>query len=337
MPANPRKVLVMELAGLGDNVHLLPALWVVRQHWPEAQLHAMVNAPSTGLFRMTPWVDEVWAYPTAPRPKLRENLSWASRLRAARFDCVLNTNGSDRSSLLSRATGAPRRISRRPADGGPPGWHFLFTEVLEQPYYQELMLEQKWRMLAQAGFAIGASPEFHVTIDSRWRREAGITTADEKAYLHVSPFTALDRKELPPAQLAEVIDGLQAAHPQYRVVLTCAGSARESAKMRSLLPLLRRKPWLVHAGTLDVAALAAVIQGAALSLSGDSAALHLAMLAGTPAVAWYRAHGGQKEWIPADTRYRVVVAESPSPDALHGIATADVLAAAAALLAKEKP
>lgn len=336
MGADPAKVLVMELAGLGDNVHLLPALWVVRQRWPGAALHVMVNAPSTGLFRMTPWVDQVWSYPTAPRPKLRENLAWARRLREARFDCVINTNGSDRSSLLSRATGAPRRISRRPADGGPPGWRWLFTDVLEQPYYQELMLAQKWRMLAQAGFAIGAGPEFHVTLDPRWRRDAGIAEADEKTYIHVSPFTALDRKELPPAQLAEVIDGVQAAHPRHRVVLTCAGSARESAKMQVLLPLLARKPWLVHAGTLDVAGLAAIIQGASLSLSGDSAALHLAMLVGTPAAAWYRAHGGQKEWVPEDSRYRVVVAESPSPDALLGIATADVLAAAAALL-KEDP
>jgi len=332
MQGDPRKVLVMELAGLGDNVHLLPALWLVRSRWPAAELHVMVNAPAAALFKLTPWVDRVWAYPTAPRPRLRENLAWARKLRRERFDCLVNTNGSDRSSLLSRATGAPQRISRRPADGGPPGWSLLFTQVLEQPYYQELMLDQKWRMLAQAGFANAGEPEFHVTIDPAWRRAAGINPDDEGTYFHVSPFTTMDRKELPAAQLAEVIDGLRTAHPGLRMVLTCAGNARERAKMEALLPRLREAPWQVHAGTLDVAGLAAVIEKSALSLSGDSAALHLAMMAGAPAVAWYRAHGGQKEWIPQDPKYRVVVAESEAPDALHGVATADILAAAAAAL-----
>ena len=47
----PRKLLVMELAGLGDNIHLLPALWLVRQQWPHAELHVMVNAHVADLFK----------------------------------------------------------------------------------------------------------------------------------------------------------------------------------------------------------------------------------------------------------------------------------------------
>lgn len=335
----PDKVLVMELAGLGDNVHLLPALWSIRRRWPQAELHVMVNAPAAGLFRMTPWVDKVWSYPTAPKPRLAGNLAIARELRQERFDCLINTNGSDRSSWLSWATRAPRRIGRRPADGGPIFWRHLFTEVVEHPYYQDLMYVQKWRMLAQAGFEAqaGEEPQFQVRIDPAWRREAGIAEQDEGRYLHVSPFTALDRKELAPAQLAELIAALRKTYPAHRIVVSCAGSERELVKMATLLPLLREPPWRVYAGTLDVGSLTAVIEKAALSLSGDSAALHLAMMTRTPAVAWYRAHGGQKEWIPSDPRYRAVVAESDSPDALRGIPTSVLLDAAREALASATP
>jgi ADP-heptose:LPS heptosyltransferase len=329
------KVLVMELAGLGDNVHLLPALWLVRERWREAELHVMVHAYVASLFKATPWVDRVWAYPSSPKPRLGENLRWARELREERFDWVINTTGSDRSSLLTWATRAKVRLGRRPADGGPPGWRFLFTDVMQHPHYLEPMYLQKWHCLRQAGFAARyEQPQFHVAIDPQWRRDAGIREEDEGTYLHMSPFTSADERELPPAQLAELVAELRARNPELRVVLSCAANAREQAKMEALVALLDEPAWQVHAGTLDVASLAAVIQASAVSLSGDTGSLHLAMMCGVPAVAWFRHHKGEKEWIPDGTRYRVLVAEGGPRDALHGIETGALLDAVAEVLAE---
>ena len=327
----------MELAGLGDNVHLLPALWEVRRYWPGAELHVMVNANVASLFTLTPWVDRIWAYPSAPRPGLAGNLRWARPLRAAGFDCVINTTGSDRSSLLTRATGAPMRIGRRPADGGPPGWAWLFTDVVANAYYQAPMYVQKWKFMGEAllgpGRGFEGAPRFHVAIDPALRRAAGIGAQDESRYIHVSPFTTVDARELPREQAAAVVHGLRQAHPSLGIVLSCAGNPREQARMDALLPLLREPPWKVYRGSLDAAGLAAVIEKSALSLSGDTGSLHLAMMSGTPAVAWFREHRGQKEWIPLAPQYRVLVAEGGGPDALHGISTGALLAASRERLA----
>ena len=326
LPAAPRKVLVMELAGLGDNVHLIPALWLVRRQWPDAQLHLMVNAHVESLFKVTPWVDRIWAYPSSPKPGLRGNLRWVQDLRRERFDVVINTTGSDRSSLLTRATGAPIRIGRLPSDGGPPGWRLLYTAVMEERFHGEPMYVQKWRCLRSVG--IGADrpePEFPVTLDPAARRAAGIEPGDEKRYVHVSPFTTADERELPAQQVAEIVAGLRHAHPHLRIALSCAATERERARMQALLLTLREPPWRVYAGTLDAAALAAVIQACAVSLSGDTGSLHLAMMTRAPAVAWFRTHKGEKEWIPHGDRYRVLIAEGGERDALHGISTRAVL------------
>lgn len=336
MDAAPRKVLVMELAGLGDNVHLLPGLWEVRAHWPQAQLHAMVNAPMVPLLRLAPWVDRAWAYPTAPKPGLAGTLALARALRAQCFDCVINTTGSDRSSILTWATRAPVRIARRPADGGPPGWSWLMTRVLFQPHYDAPMHVQKRRLLREAlglpPVEGGGRPDFHVAIDPALRRAAGIAPDDDGGYLHVSPFTTAPARELPLAQLAELLALLRREHAHLRVVLSCSPDARERRHMGELLGLLREPPWKVFVGTLAVDALAAVIAGAALNLSGDTGSLHLAYMANTPAVAWFRAHRGQDEWIPREPRYRVVVAEGGAPDALHGIETRALADAASQVL-----
>ena len=334
LPASPSKVLVMELAGLGDNVHLLPALWLVRRQWPEAKLHLMVNAHVASLFKLTPWIDRLWAYPSSPKPGPAESLRWSSNLRAERFDVVINTTGSDRSSLITWTTGAPMRLGRRPADGGPPGWSLLFTHVMEHPHYEEPMYRQKWECLRDNGLGKqGDKPEFHVLIDPQLRRQAGIGAADEGGYIHVSPFTTADERELPATQVAELIAGVHAAQPGLRVVLSCAATDRERAKLKDLLPLLAKPPWQVYAGSLGVDALAAVIEKCAVNFSGDTGSLHLAMMTRAPAVAWFRTHKGEREWIPEGPRYRVLISEGGPRDCLHGIETEALVRAFGEVLA----
>jgi len=41
--------MVLDLGFLGDTVHLLPALWRVRQTYPQAELHAAVAGHNTSL------------------------------------------------------------------------------------------------------------------------------------------------------------------------------------------------------------------------------------------------------------------------------------------------
>lgn len=337
-PTPPRRVLVMELAGLGDNIHLLPALWALHRHWPEAELHVMVNAPVASLFELTPWVRKVWAYPTAPKPGLADNWRWGRVLRAQRYDLVLNTTGGDRPSLLTWLTRAPQRIARRPSDGGPPGWSALFTRVLEVPYWREPMFVQKLRCAALLGADVDpddpAEPRFAISLDAERRRQAGVAEADDGTYIHISPFTTSPARELPLTQVAALIAALRTAHPDLRIALSCAGTARETQRLAELLAQLPEPPWRVWSGTLPIPALASVIAGAALNFSGDTGSLHVALMTGTPAVAWFRAHRGQNEWIPRSPRYAVLVAEHPADaPALLGIDTAALVDAASRILA----
>lgn len=329
-----RKLLVMEVAGLGDNVHLLPALWRAREAWPDAELHVCAAQGTAELFRLTPWVDRVWQYPWNPRPGLRAHLDFGRALRRERFDLVINFSGSDRTTLLARQTGARERWGRRPHDGGMVGFGWCYTRVLEHPFYSEPMFRQKWQCLRDAGLPGGDAPEFHVTIPAALRHRAGIAPADEGRYIHVSPFTTADRRELPAEQLADLVARLQRDFSEYRLAVSCAPTARERAKLDALLARLAVPPWKVFAGSLDIPALAAVLERAALNLCGDTGSLHLALMAGTPAVAWFRqhAHGAEREWMPPGPRYRVLVSDQGSDAALGGIDNAALLAAARELI-----
>jgi ADP-heptose:LPS heptosyltransferase len=47
------------LGFLGDTVHTLPALWMVRRACPDAELHAAVAAQVVSFMECVPWVNRV--------------------------------------------------------------------------------------------------------------------------------------------------------------------------------------------------------------------------------------------------------------------------------------
>ncbi len=112
---NAKKIMVLDLGFLGDTVHLLPSLWMIRLAWPEAELHVAVASHITSFMNCTPWVDRVWGYMRYPRhATLRENFDTIRGLRRERFDVLINLNGSDRSSWLTFFSGAHERLGRVP-------------------------------------------------------------------------------------------------------------------------------------------------------------------------------------------------------------------------------
>ena len=162
---------------------------------------------------------------------------------------------------------------------------------------------------------------------------AQISEADAGKYFHISPFTTADHKELAPEQLAELIGALRQNFPDQRLVLSCSPVARELEKMQQLLALLPEKPWRVCAGNLNLEQVTAVIKHSMLHLCGDTGTLHLAVMTGTPAVAWFWPNPGLRQWIADDEKYRVIVGANESGvPFLRQVATASLVAAAQTVL-----
>src|SRR5947209_2505211 len=327
-----RKVLVPDLGFLGDTVHLMPALWMVRQAYPTAELHLMVAEHVTSLMEVAPWVDSIWGYPRFPKhASLRKNIQTVRRLRKERFDVVINLNGSDRSSWLIWSSGARERLGRLPVDGGPCLWRSMFTEVVEHPFLEEPAYLQKCHCLCKAGFP-AQQPEIHIEIASKHLKAAGISAADAGTYFHLSPFTKTDEKELPLEQTAELINALQREFPGKRLIITCAPDQDEGRKMEALLSKINKSPWRVLPGNLNLVELAALIQQSSLHLSGDTGTLHLALMTGVPTVSWFRTADKMKAWIPSGPKHRTLLGNGPGPESLLSIAIPDVLDAAKAVL-----
>lgn len=316
--------MLLDLGFLGDSIHLLPALWVLRRAYPEAELHVMVSEHVTKIMGVASWVDKIWGYPRFPRgPKWYQDFGRIHRLRAAKFDVVVNLNGSDRSSILSGLSGARWRLGRRPEDGGPAFWSAMFTHIVEHPYKTELISTQRWQCLKKAGFP-GEKPEVHIEIPAGAKTSALQKAGCDGGWIHISPFATEDYKELPAAQLSALLRDVHSRWPDKKIILTCAANERERRKMSALLTSLEFQPWRVFSGDLDLLELAAIVQASCLHLGGDSGGLHVAWMTGVPTVTWFRRYDGLADWQPMGPSHQSLVGERTS-SGLTGIETRSII------------
>ncbi|MEP6669469.1 MAG: glycosyltransferase family 9 protein [Chthoniobacter sp.] len=102
---DPREILVIKPSSLGDVVHTLPAVALVKKRWPAARLRWLINPEWAPLLAGNPHVDEVVIFPRNELRGLRGLAripEWAKSVSARPADLVLDFQGLLRSGLIAK-------------------------------------------------------------------------------------------------------------------------------------------------------------------------------------------------------------------------------------------
>lgn len=113
-------ILLIRLGAVGDVIRTLPALSVLRQSFPEARLGWVVEPGSRPLLPAPPWLDEIFVFPRGAfqsgwslgsLEKIQARLrDFVSRLRGFHAGLSIDFQGSAKSALVGRFSGAKRRL-----------------------------------------------------------------------------------------------------------------------------------------------------------------------------------------------------------------------------------
>ncbi|HEX8309709.1 MAG TPA: glycosyltransferase family 9 protein [Chthoniobacteraceae bacterium] len=101
----PRDILVIKPSSLGDVVHTLPAVALLKRHWPESRIRWLINPEWAPLLAENPSVDEVLLFPRGEFRGLAGWMripAWAKRIAASRAELVLDFQGLLRSAVIGR-------------------------------------------------------------------------------------------------------------------------------------------------------------------------------------------------------------------------------------------
>jgi ADP-heptose:LPS heptosyltransferase len=275
IPADPR-VLLIRLKSIGDILFTLPAVNAVRNNFPSAKITFLTskeNAPLLCGFRA---IDDVISLDRAtlrsgnPLKIVPEFFGLIRRLRAGKFDLVVDFQGYGETAWLSRLTGAPERWGCVP--GRSRRWGYTHGICRN---YQVHPAEWNLSLLGQCGLPPGKIVNEFMLPDSALNEAhrffAGHQLNAGQPTLFLQPFTSSTGKDWPlDRQIA------LARHWQQRglQILFGGGPAEQAA-----LEPVRQAGFLVSAGA-PLLVTGGLMKLSTLVVGGDTGLLHLAVALG---------------------------------------------------------
>lgn len=289
----PRHVLVIKPDHLGDVLLLTPALRLLRQQLPDAQITLLIGPWSRAAIAHNPDLDAVvtCAFPgftRADRPGLLQPytllLKTALLLRAGHFDAVLIARDDHWwGALLACVAGIPRRIGFAIPEVMPFVTDALTHTFARHVTGQSIALVEA--LTGQPAVAQSVARAPGSTADHAWAADwlqaHGIDPASAPPIVAIHPGSGGAAKLWSSQQWSEVADAIQQRGP---VILT--GGPDEHALVQEVALRMRRPPLLL-VGTSTIGQLAALYSRCALVLGVDSGPLHLAATTGVPTIALF--------------------------------------------------
>ena len=296
------KVLVFQMKRIGDLVLTTPALAALKQLG--ARVTLVVDAPCGSLCPAIPNVDEVLVY-----SKKGSNRALWRRLRERDWDVCLDYTASDRSALMAWFSRTPRRITF--------AWarkrllrRLAYHEFVESPLRLAHTCDHYLDLLHPLGVVRDeATAPSLVLPDDAGKNASELVTGD---YILIHPGTARVEKYWLTSRWMEVIARLRKLG--LVVVVTSGPDAFERAHVAEIVSEFAQQsvnqPPVISIAPPDLLALAAVVEGARLVVSCDTAVVHLAAAFRRPQVALF-GPTNPFHWRPRHERAIVISAAQP--------------------------
>lgn len=303
-----RRVLVVRLRSIGDTVLSTPSLYALRRFLPDAQIDLLLEDWVAPLLDGNRDASRILTVRRDSSTTAR--LALARRLHAARYDVAFNLHGGSTAALLTRATGAHRRVgyasyrfSALHNYAAPPA-----TDLWRQPRTHSA--EQQLGLLGWAGVPVTDRPATRLFVtdeaDARVARRldtAGVPASQPFALFH--PAAAFDSKRWDARNFARVADRLHTRG--FAVVAVAAPGEIEVVRAFDASAQAR----VVSFNDLSLPEVTALAARARLFVGNDSGIAHIAAAVRAPSVVVFGS-SNIAHWRPwTDAPAEVVREEMP--------------------------
>ena len=278
------RILIIKPSAIGDIVHSLPILPLLRRKWPQAQITWMVGPACVDLVRRHPLIDQIMVFRRTPLPKDRpaqaangngdHSPAWWSRdLRRRRFDMVIDLQGLLRS-LFHMADRALRFASARPMREF--AW-LLYNRRVHSGLRDQHAVERNLTIAEAIG--LGRGPvEFPFAVDDADRAFIADLIPPGVALCRSDPRHQLGDQALAERTFRRT---RRAAPPALGLESVLCGGPSDAA-LANQIPVDRN---LV--GQTSLRQTVALLERADLVIANDSGPMHIAAALGRPLVCLY--------------------------------------------------
>ena len=279
-----KKILIRSVNWIGDAVMTLPAIGVIREYFPQAEITVLANPLVSQVFKHHDWVDKVITFDRNGLHKgLFGRIRLASEIRQHAFDLVIIMPNSLDGAIVPWLAGIPVRLGKK-----SDGRSLLLTHGFPVSLQPEAVHQSRNYLAMLRYFGITGSENeqrLQTSVDEDRKiacrlAEAGINDSD--FVIGINPGATYGAaKRWYPDRFAAVARRLS-SEIGARVIIT--GGPGETAIAADIEQDLAGN-CLNLAGKTSVRELMALLKRCNLLITNDSGPMHLAAAFGVPLVA----------------------------------------------------
>lgn len=299
-----KKIVVIELAHIGDVLAITPALHILRKKFPQSLITVAVSPWAQEVITGNPDIDEILVYNASwfNRNKksywsLTKAVAFIKLLRAKKFDMGIDLRGDVRTILLMRLSGIKKRVGY-----GFTGGAFMLTDIMPFDVGQR---QNKHQIEHNIDFitSIGEGLPYHerdmslkiffsdkdILYVDKLLKDNNTTNKDFLIAIH--PGAGIATKRWPAGRFSLLINEIL---KEYKVKIILVGGEEDD-----LLKLPGLGPSLINlTGKTNLKQLAALLKKCNLFIGGDSGVMHIASAVGIPIVAIWGGQNKPSHWKP---------------------------------------
>ncbi|MCR5176520.1 MAG: glycosyltransferase family 9 protein [Anaerovibrio sp.] len=278
----PKKIIIIDLAFIGDVILATPVTRAVHAKWPDAAI-TMLTVPLTAqVAQMNPYVDKTIVYDKRGRHKgLWGMWQMAGELRKHNYDLAICMNFAVRGAVVARLAGIPYRLGYDAQHGGlflTWAMSHIRHGIKHETLNHLEVLEPIGLSAEDTSLELEPPMEAVNMMHSRMR-QMGIVPGK---YYVVCPFGSYERKNMPLSTAAQLIRELNSQLPVYLI-----GGQGEKTGLLGYAKAGKIDEGHVFAGTLNLQELAVFLSEAAGMVSVDTGPMHMAQAVNCPTVAMF--------------------------------------------------
>lgn len=295
----PRRILLVNLAHIGDVLMTTPAIAALRAAYPDAHLTMLVAPWAHDVVVNNPRLDQVVTYRPSWLDRERGNpyfvpgefIGLIRHLRSGDFDCAVNFKSFFQENLACALAGIPRRVGHGIYGGG-----FLQTDLVPHRWGAHTVEQHLGLVEVLGARAVRPCLEIHPGPDHDRAAASLLDSARgstrPRIALHVGAGTSA--KMWPLERYALLAETLRERHGATLVFVGGQADVDSIERIRARIG----EPLLVAAGRLTLLETAALMKRCAAFVGNDSGPAHIAAAVGLPALVIFSGTNEPAVWRP---------------------------------------
>jgi heptosyltransferase-2 len=265
------KILVIQTAFIGDAILASSVLETIHKCLPKAQIHLLVRKGNDSLYHDHPFLSKLHVWDKTKK-KYKNLKRISSRVRAEKYDTVINLQRFGATGLLTAFSGAKEKIgfSKNP-------FSVFFTKKYDHQIGDGTHeIERNHQLIKPFTQEKPEKPKLYPNQDELKK----IKPLQREKYITLSPTSVWFTKQWRADKWSALIDAIPSSYKIYLL-----GSPADRNACEKIIETTLHRNVQVLAGKLSLLESAALMANAVMNYCNDSAPMHLASAMNAPTTA----------------------------------------------------